>query len=122
MFGTELFSRAVEVGQRLIDFGSMRIREQGGIHIRCSTLTKSSLTITRMAGGAAEAVDCPGRQAKVGGGRGGSQRGECLIDCGLLDVTQPEVGVLLASLAKQPSMLSCVPVGKGTLGIGGASD
>ena len=45
-----------------------------------------------MAGGAAEAVDGTGRQAKVGGGCGGSQRGEGLIDCGLLDVTQPEVG------------------------------
>ena len=31
-------------------------------------------------------------------------------------------GVLLPSLAKQPLMLSCVPVGKGRLGMGGASD
>ena len=75
-----------------------------------------------MAGRAAEAVDCPGRQAKVGGAVVEAKRGECLIDCGLLDVTQPEVGGAVRVVGQAASMLSCVPVGKGTLGIGGASD
>ena len=44
--GAEFFSGAVEMRQGLIDFGRMRIREEGGIHVQRSPFTERRLAIT----------------------------------------------------------------------------
>ena len=91
MCGAKFFPGAIKVGQRLIYFGGMGIREKGRIHIQRSSFTERGLAIPGVARGAAQAFNRTGGHAKVGGSGGGSQCFKCLVDCVLFGSVQPEV-------------------------------